>query len=432
MERSDRLNLSVAFKLDQWQLENMMSKTKALILILIIAPILGAVYAIVNDQLTYTISEEYYTQKWNGEKPMLERKLAYPDSTAYIPYTMLCFIDDAELPNESGWILDFQIKTSEQRSLVVIEMNSSEMKGYEFSAGSVQLLLEVPKFQDSFQFDMHSNKIKVHLINNYGGIQAIDEHPIGNLILTKVDDKVEISGKVTLTTSSPATKQVVEFDEDLIPNWSLADFLKEAKQRTIKREEEEKKLVKLISESFMQAQSSEAGRPEKRMPGQNFKLTYSTYGLGSNFEIPSHLIVVVEDSILKYGVMELSSEVSSISFATGDTTFKEKRVWYQVPFSSTSKESILKLMAGKEGQHIFYSDPDIISGSVKQIYVEHSGWCTDMDFMNVYHKTESDIVHILNPYLPAKYKLYESVYEDWYKDESGPLIEECLGERGGG
>lgn len=39
-----------------------MKKVIALILILIIAPILGGVYGIIHDQITYSISEEYYTK----------------------------------------------------------------------------------------------------------------------------------------------------------------------------------------------------------------------------------------------------------------------------------------------------------------------------------------------------------------------------------
>jgi len=39
-----------------------MNKFSALILILIIAPILGGVYGIIHDQITYSISEEYYSK----------------------------------------------------------------------------------------------------------------------------------------------------------------------------------------------------------------------------------------------------------------------------------------------------------------------------------------------------------------------------------
>ena len=39
-----------------------MNKLIALILILIIAPILGGVYGVIHDQVTYSISEEYYTK----------------------------------------------------------------------------------------------------------------------------------------------------------------------------------------------------------------------------------------------------------------------------------------------------------------------------------------------------------------------------------
>ncbi|MBL6445089.1 hypothetical protein JMN32_02140 [Fulvivirga sp. 29W222] len=39
-----------------------MNKLAALVLILLIAPILGGVYGIIHDQITYSISEEYYTK----------------------------------------------------------------------------------------------------------------------------------------------------------------------------------------------------------------------------------------------------------------------------------------------------------------------------------------------------------------------------------
>ena len=39
-----------------------MNKIVALILILIIAPILGGIYGVIHDQITYSISEEYYTK----------------------------------------------------------------------------------------------------------------------------------------------------------------------------------------------------------------------------------------------------------------------------------------------------------------------------------------------------------------------------------
>ncbi|MGI9526329.1 MAG: hypothetical protein ACR2MS_04370 [Weeksellaceae bacterium] len=38
------------------------NKTTALLLILIIAPILGGIYGVIHDQITYSISEEYYTK----------------------------------------------------------------------------------------------------------------------------------------------------------------------------------------------------------------------------------------------------------------------------------------------------------------------------------------------------------------------------------
>ena len=360
------------------------------------------------------------------ERPMLERKLAYPDSTTHLPYTVLCLINNAELPNNSGWLMDYEIKKSEQKSLLIMEMNSSEITGYQYSSGSVQFVLEVPTFNDSFQFDMSSDKIKIHLINNYGG----------KLTIKKVEGQVKISGKVTLKKSNPDTKQVVEFNDDLIPDLSLNEFLKEAKERELKREKDRENMFKMITKSIIedkspivdnQVQQTDENQ-EKRMLGQEFKLSYSIYGLGSNRERPSRVIVLVRDSILNYGVMELSKEVSSISFSTGDTTFKKKRVWYEVPFSLTSRGSIVNLMDGKKGQYIFHTNPYIMSGAITQIYIEYSGWCTDMSLKNVYNETENAIVRILNPYLPEEYKLYETKNNDWNENQKEPFIKECSGE----
>ena len=41
---------------------NKTNKFTAFILIIIIAPLIGAAYGVINDQITYTISEEYYTK----------------------------------------------------------------------------------------------------------------------------------------------------------------------------------------------------------------------------------------------------------------------------------------------------------------------------------------------------------------------------------
>jgi hypothetical protein len=128
------------------------------------------------------------------------------------------------------WIMDYDIKKSQQKSLLIIEMNRSEIMGYQYSSGSVQFVLEVPKFNDSFQFDMNSDKIKIHLINNYGGFNPKDEAPTGKLTIKKVENQVKISGKVTLKRSNPDTKQVVEFNDNLIPDLNLNEFLKEAKK----------------------------------------------------------------------------------------------------------------------------------------------------------------------------------------------------------
>ena len=324
-------------------------------------------------------------------EPMLERKLAYPDSTTHLPYTSLCFINNAELPDNTGWLMDYDIKESKHRSLLIIEMNSSEVWGYKYASGSVQLVVDVPEFKESFQFNMSSNKIKTHLINNYGGFKPTDELPIGNLTLKKVNNKIKITGKVTLRTSNPDTKQIIEFKDNHIPDYSLEEFLIKAKERELKRERDRDEMVELLTKSMMEDNSPISEKlivqsnqvKEKRTIGEGFKLTHSIYGLGSSRGHPSRIIVTVQDGILTYGIMEISTEVNNISYSTGDTIWKKKRVWYDVPFREESTDSILKLLLGKEGQYVFHTNPYIMSGAIEQIYIENKGWCVEFSLKNV-------------------------------------------------
>jgi hypothetical protein len=370
-----------------------------------------------------------------NDEPMLERKLAYPDSITHLPYTNLCFISNAELPNISGWILDDEIKKSTNRSLLIIEMNSSEVWGYKYSSGSVQFVIDVSKFKESYQFDIGSDEIKVHLINNYGDFGGSDDPLIGGLSLTRINDKIKVIGKVTIATSNPYTKQVVEFNDDLIPEYDLNEFLIKAKESELKIETDRGKMVEVLTKSMLEDTCSIAEEQieqnnqvkEKRIPGQGFKLTHSIYGLGSGRGHPSRIIVKVQDSILTYGIMEISREVGYISFSTGDTTWKKKRVWYDISFSTESRDSILTLLEGKQGQYIFHTNPYIMSGAIKQIYVEYEGWCIDFCLKNAFNETSNNIAGILNPYLPKDYKLYVGVKDDWYENQNEPLIKECSG-----
>lgn len=376
-----------------------------------------------------------YAQVIPDGTPMLERKLAYPDSIVHIPYSNLCFINNAELPSSYGWIMDYDIKKSNERSLLVIEMNSSEVFGYAYSSGSVQFIIDVPKFEESYTFDVGSNKIRVRLINNYGSLGSTDDPLIGSLTLVKIKDKIKVSGKVTITTSKPYTKQVVEFNDNLIPAYNLDEFLDKAKERELKSEVVQKQMVEILTKSMMEDTTSIVEKQvdntnqvmEKITPGQGFELTYSIYGLGSNRDEPSRIIVNIKDSILTYGIMEISNEVSYISYSTGDTIWKKKRVWYDVPFRNHSKNSILSLIADKKGQYFFQTNPYIMSGVIVQIYIEYAGWCVSFSLKNVYNKMGNQIIKILNPYLPNNYQLYETKNDVWTKGQLEPIVEQCTG-----
>ncbi len=61
-----------------------------------------------------------YSQVISNQRPMLERKLAYPYSTTHLPYISLCFLENAKLPKYNGWLLDDEIKESKAMSLIIL------------------------------------------------------------------------------------------------------------------------------------------------------------------------------------------------------------------------------------------------------------------------------------------------------------------------
>lgn len=382
-----------------------------------------------------------YSQKLNNKSPILKRKLAYPDSTVYLPYTNLCFIQGSQMTTEhKGWIIDNEIEVSEEKSLLFIEMNSSQLPKYKYSDGDVQLVIEVPQFKNNYEFDIVSNKVKVSLVNHYGGFKAKSELLEGNLSLIKVNHKIKISGKVILKRVSPNTEQIIEFSNNIIPSYNLQKFLvKYKKQKSKFKKQTEEKFKNSLKEYLNSSKKrdrlsiieKEIDLSNKLNDKQNiehsFKFIYSTVGLGSNRWKPAKIIVMIKNSILSYGLIELSDEIKSISFATGDTTWKKKRIWYDVPFAMSSKDSILNLLYGKENQYIFQTHPLIMSGEVQEIYIEYNGWCIKFELKNACNKLASSIISLLNSYLPTKHKIYEKTDEKYYDEQLEPFIKECTG-----
>ena len=364
-------------------------------------------------------------------EPMLMRKLVYPDSMAFVPYTNLCFIHNAELPDDSGWVMEYIIKKSRQQSLLVIEMNSSDILGYNYSSGSVQLVVEVPDFKDSITFGMQSPGIRTSLVNNYGSISATTDPPKGTFTLTRMNGQIRINGQVELTTSQPYTRQLIEFKDNLIPVYSLHNYQELMKEKELQMEKMIDEVIEEIVKEIMEDTIPSAEEAEKQLPppSQGFRFSYRNYGLGSNRWSSSRVVVLIENDVLSYGIMKQSSEIDYINPATGDTTWKNKRSWQHVPFSTTSRDSILALIATAKGSDLYYSNYHIMSGSIHQFYIGYEGWCTSISMQNVSNANSNRISALINAYLPDDYKLSITTEPGWYDDQTIPGVEECKGNR---
>ena len=108
-----------------------------------------------------------------------------------IPMTKFCYVNDAERDKNGsfGWIMKWDVVKNVKTDLLFLEMNSTDVEGWRGSkniSGSVQLVLEIPKFIDSIVFSNLANiPYGLYAINNYGGISTAKEFVRGNLKIFK-------------------------------------------------------------------------------------------------------------------------------------------------------------------------------------------------------------------------------------------------------
>ena len=160
-----------------------------------------------------------------------------------------------------------------------------------------------------------------------------------------------------------------------------------------------------------------------KVAGQNFKFSYSDYGLGSNSGDPSSLIVTIVDTTLTYLIFERTSEYK-IDPVFNDTLWSNKRVAYNVPFRVSSQDSILLLLKGKEGKYIYGSNPHVMSGIIQRLYFECKDWCVEFSLKNTFDSTAMHIVNIINEYLPKDNQIYIP-FDLWTDREAAPLVKSC-------
>jgi hypothetical protein len=145
--------------------------------------------------------------------------------------------------------------------------------------------------------------------------------------------------------------------------------------------------------------------------GQNFKFTYGEYDLhpGRNTHLSS--IITIEDSILT-------------SFEFEFDTMWEKKISGKFPFRVASRDSILKLLNGKEGKLFYIADFNIRGGNLRQLYFEYKDWCVEIDLANTFDSTAMHIINIINTYIPSDKKI-RIPYEMWIGRPSSTNIKSC-------
>ena len=156
---------------------------------------------------------------------------------------------------------------------------------------------------------------------------------------------------------------------------------------------------------------------------QQFKLSYTSVGLGSNLYSPPYLVIDIYDSLMTYKVYGIA-KTYSINKSSGDTIWDEEYTSYKVPFTDQSRDSILYFLKDKEGKYIYKSNPAIMSGDIKYMHIETTKWCTEFSMKNTFDSTALRIANVVNSYLPGNHRIY--VNEKWWRDRDDEgLIRSC-------
>ncbi len=139
-----------------------------------------------------------------------------------IPLTNFCFIEGTGYNTEytNGWVMKWDLAPNPNSNMLVMEMNASEVygvaEGHDIS-GSVQVVLQLPRFDDSIMLPLVTEKTKgIHVVNNNGGDGK--KYLKGWLNIHRHNGSVTINCSLKLIAKKPHTKQLI-----ILNNISVAE-----------------------------------------------------------------------------------------------------------------------------------------------------------------------------------------------------------------
>ena len=177
----------------------------------------------------------------------LLRQLIKKDSSVKIPNTGVWILRNAGMKKEHfGWLPEDEFTTLDF-DMLYFEMNTTDVPNgswQEYAPGSMQLAINLPKEISSLNFDT-INKLTYQLINNYTGFAWKKEptNTLSGIITINTNDKKEkvVDGTIYIDTKNPSTKQQIVFNNFLIPEYTLDEYVAiQKKQEEIRNKQQQK------------------------------------------------------------------------------------------------------------------------------------------------------------------------------------------------
>ena len=178
-----------------------------------------------------------------------------------IPMTNYCFVREAGINKDysNGWVMKWDIVKKTSSNLLFLEMNATDVKGWESNEsirGSVQLVFELPAFNDSISLTKLSYKSKgLYVINNYGGSSTKKQFLYGNLTIKRNSENIIINSSLNLTTEKPNTKQQFILIKSPVQAFTFDQYQEFENQRDSLREAEKDMMVNALTEAIMSRDS---------------------------------------------------------------------------------------------------------------------------------------------------------------------------------
>jgi hypothetical protein len=329
-----------------------------------------------------------------------------------IPMTKYCFVKEAGIKIKrdwpGAWVMKWDVVKKYNSNLLFLEMNSTDVEGWLGNgdvSGSVQLVLELPAFTDSFKLKGLNYKTKgVNIINNYGGGDRKKEYLNGEIKLTKKSDKVFISSFIDLLTEHPNTKQQFILDNNAISSLTFEQYQELENKIDSTRETETDLMVNALTETIVSRDSI------WEIENQRIKDSLKLHPYTGKFRFWISDIDKAGYSRNTYCITDDSLIVKEgpYDFIYLAKNYPKDSVYFRKALNQAEKELLSKtekrigLDSLKESYHNFC----IIDGLILSFSFESVKFSKDVTVSNYYNETIAFVIDLVNKMSPKKYQLW--------------------------